>query len=67
LNTAEVRSIYRIFEKYLDKKTDKAFFVKTELSKQIVGQSLGYADFSEFEERDTVETKNLIQIWFGIC
>lgn len=49
---AEIKVILRIMDKLLQKDSDKAFLIYTNLSKQIQKNSFGYSNFEMFEERN---------------
>lgn len=49
LKMAEIKLLPNLFAKYCSK-TDKAFFVRADLSKEILNNSTGYAA-SDFEEK----------------
>lgn len=49
---AEFRAIQKIFETILKKGEDKAFTLRSELSKEIKNNSFGYPDVTSFEEKD---------------
>ncbi len=51
---AEKKAIYALFDKLLNKETDKAFIADIKLAEQIKAGSFGYGDGSLFKERNYI-------------
>lgn len=52
VNHAEYKLVSKLLSEYVNPEVDKAFVLKVDLSKQIQNNSIGYADFASFEEKD---------------
>lgn len=49
---AEVKALTFLFKTHLNKKTDKAFIVKTKLSETITEYSFGYPNAEDFQDKN---------------
>jgi CRISPR-associated endonuclease Cas2 len=52
LNQAELSAMNRILEKYIDRESDKSFFITGNFSIQLMNQCIGYSRKDIFENKD---------------